>query len=90
MMVLIWSAPALSDLERIGDFIAEYNLVASVEMTDRIYAAPQRLVQFPGSGREGRAPDTRELVVAGTSYIVAYRIKQNRIEILAVIHGTQQ
>jgi toxin ParE1/3/4 len=33
-------------------------------------------------------PATRELVVAGTPWVVVYRVK-NRVEILRVLHGAQ-
>jgi toxin ParE1/3/4 len=41
-------------------------------------------------GRPGRVISTRELVVSGTPYIVAYRVREGVVEILAVIHGAQQ
>ena len=31
----------------------------------------------PGMGRPGRVPDTRELIIAGTPYIVAYTVDTN-------------
>ncbi|MGE7367549.1 type II toxin-antitoxin system RelE/ParE family toxin [Neorhizobium sp. NPDC001467] len=34
-------------------------------------------------------PGTRELVVAGTPYIVAYCVKNNRVEVLFVQHGAR-
>lgn len=37
-------------------------------------------------GRQGRVEGTRELIVPNTPYIVAYRIFENQIRILAVIH----
>ena len=36
------------------------------------------------------ADGTRELVVTGTPYIVAYTVLDNRVEILAVQHGAQE
>ncbi len=39
-------------------------------------------------GRRGRDPETRELVITDTPYIVGYRVT-NRVEVLAVIHGAQ-
>jgi toxin ParE1/3/4 len=33
---------------------------------------------------------TRELVISRTSFIAAYRVKGERIEILRVLHGSQQ
>jgi toxin ParE1/3/4 len=33
---------------------------------------------------------TRELVVTGTPYIVAYAVADQRVEVLAIIHGAQR
>jgi toxin ParE1/3/4 len=49
----------------------------------------QRLGRAPGRGRPGRISGTRELVVVGTPYIVAYRVHANDIEILTIQHGAQ-
>ncbi|MGB0108856.1 MAG: type II toxin-antitoxin system RelE/ParE family toxin, partial [Terriglobales bacterium] len=50
----------------------------------------QQLATFPMSGRSGRVPGTRELVISNTPFIAAYAIDQDRIVILAVYHGAQQ
>jgi plasmid stabilization system protein ParE len=42
------------------------------------------------SGRSGRVPATRELVISNTPFIAAYAIDQDRIVILAVYHGAQR
>ncbi len=41
------------------------------------------------SGRAGRVPGTRELVIANTPFIAAYAIQNARIVILAVYPGAQ-
>jgi toxin ParE1/3/4 len=41
-------------------------------------------------GRQGRAPGTRELVIARTPFIVAYRLHNETIEILRILHGAQR
>lgn len=48
------------------------------------------LSRHPEIGRQGRAGGTRELVVSRTPYIVAYRVADRRVEVLAVLHGAQQ
>ncbi len=42
------------------------------------------------SGREGRVDDTRELVLSNANFIVAYRVSNDEIEILAIKHGAQE
>jgi len=41
-------------------------------------------------GRVGRMQGTRELVISGTTFIVVYRVKGRRIELLRLLHGSQQ
>ena len=41
-------------------------------------------------GRSGRVIGTRELVVSGTPYVIPYRVKEDRLEWIAVFHGKQR
>jgi len=41
------------------------------------------------SGRAGRVPGTRELIISNTPFIVAYAIEKTDIVVLAVYHGAQ-
>ena len=59
-------------------------------MYDAITHSISRLVTFPEMGRRGRVPGTRELVITSQPYIVAYRIRGQTIDILAVLHGAQK
>jgi plasmid stabilization system protein ParE len=42
------------------------------------------------AGREGRVTGTRELVIRGTPFIVAYRLERNEVSILAVMHAARK
>ena len=48
------------------------------------------LLLHPKLGRAGRIKGTRELVVSRTSFIVAYRIEGQRIEVIRLLHGAQR
>jgi len=37
-----------------------------------------------------RLAGTRELVVPGTTFIIAYRVKAGRVDLLAVVHGARR
>jgi toxin ParE1/3/4 len=63
---------------------------AATQSVERILAAVERLVAFPQMGRPGRVPDTRELVITGTPFLVAYRQKGKQIQILALLHGARK
>jgi addiction module RelE/StbE family toxin len=77
-------------LDEIGAYIQADNPPAAARLISAIAMAVQRLADNPGRGRPGRIPDTRELVVAGTSYIVAYRVHAGDIEVLTIQHGAQR
>ncbi|WP_192355552.1 type II toxin-antitoxin system mRNA interferase toxin, RelE/StbE family [Mesorhizobium mediterraneum] len=89
-MRLVWSAFALSDRDGIFTHIEADNPAAAIAIDERIVAATRRLRDFPESGRSGRVPGTRELVITGTPYIAAYRATGETIRILRVLHGAQQ
>ena len=89
-MKLVWTKQAIADLDRAYSYIAETDPDRSQDMIGRIEKAVQSLQQFPKMGRPGRVPQTRELVISRTPFILPYRVWQNRIEILAVLHGSRR
>lgn len=89
-MKVRWTAPALFDLEAIGDFIAGDSPTAAVDTVTRVFEQVDRLREHPHLGRAGRIAGTRELVVAGTPFIVPYRLDSDAVEILAVFHGARR
>lgn len=89
MMQLIWSLDAENDLDAATDYIARDNVLAAINIREEIESQVRRLQTFPQSGRLGRMRRTRELVVAGTPYIVIYRVEEG-ITLVRVLHGAQQ
>jgi addiction module RelE/StbE family toxin len=87
--VVRWTKRARRRLDEIGARISEDNPAAAARVVAEIARGIQRLGSAPGRGRPGRIGGTRELVVVGTPYIVAYRIHANDIEILTIQHGAQ-
>ena len=67
-------------LDNIREHISRENAAAAQRVISRIRTAVQQLVITPGIGRPGRVEWTRELVVAGTPYIVPYRIKGDSVQ----------
>ena len=88
-MRLTWSAFALADRDDIFSHIEADSPRAAVAVDEHIAQAVLRLVEFPESGRSGRVPGTRELVIPRTPYITAYTLTQDRIRILRVLHGAR-
>ena len=59
-------------------------------MIDRLTKRSEQIAAFPQSGRmvpEYQAPDIREVIER--PYRIIYRIKQEQVDILAVVHGAQ-
>jgi toxin ParE1/3/4 len=90
-MRLFWTGPALSDLSAVHAYIARDNERAANAMVARIVdRAERQLSRLPESGRPGRIAKTRELVVAGTPYILPYRIIGGTVHILRVFHSARR
>jgi toxin ParE1/3/4 len=90
-MIVLWSSEAIDDLASLRAFIAEDDPAAAQRIVLRIgHNVAQLLSEQPQMGRPGRVPGTRELVLPGTPYVVPYRIRDNRIQVLRVYHGARR
>lgn len=89
-MKVVWTEPARQDLRQIFEYIAEDSPKAASKLLSIIQERAVLLQDNPHMGRMGRVDGTRELVIAGTMYILPYRVKDNQVQILAVFHGARQ
>ena len=89
-MIVRWLDQAVEDLKALRTYIARDNPSAAADIARRIRDAVKILGDYPAAGRAGRVPNTRELDVAGTAYILPYRVRAESVEILRVLHGAQQ
>lgn len=89
-MPIEWSPRALSDLDELQGYLAEESEGASGRVLLDILDGVMVLREFPNYGRSGRVTGTRELVVPHNSFIVPYRVKNERIEILRVLHAARE
>jgi addiction module RelE/StbE family toxin len=85
-----WTEPARRDLREIYLYIAQDNPYAARTLQAQIRERVTLLQDNPHLGRPGRIDGTRELVMANNPYILPYRVRQDRIEILAVYHGARK
>lgn len=77
-------------MEEIIDDIAQDRPIAAQKVVERIQRSIAYLTDHPLLGRQGRVPGTRELVVPGTPFILPYRVKDEIIEILHVLHAARR
>ncbi|MGH6754913.1 MAG: type II toxin-antitoxin system RelE/ParE family toxin [Bradyrhizobium sp.] len=90
-MRIVWTRRYLQELASIGDYIGERNPRAAVRVVKDIHSKTERLLSAnPFIGRAGEIKGTRELVIPGTPYIVAYRVGEAQIDILFVQHGARE
>jgi toxin ParE1/3/4 len=80
-----WTEQATRQLDQAHDYIALSNSEeVAARITREIVTSVQQLATFPVSGRSGRVPGTRELVISNTPFIAAYAVVHDRIVILAL------
>lgn len=84
-MQVNWTKRAASNLDAILTYIAQDNPLAATKFLSELLQKIDRLQSFPLLGRPGVVPLTRELVIHD-NYIAYYRVKQQRVEILRVLH----
>ena len=89
-MTVVWSPRAIDHLADLRAYIARENPGAAARTARKLLAAVDRLAALPNLGRPGRVSGTRELVVPGTRYVIPYRVRGERLEIIAVFHGRQR
>jgi toxin ParE1/3/4 len=86
---LLWTMVAVQDREQIFDYIALDSPSAALAVDGALSKQLSLLEEFPDMGRSGRVAGTRELVVQGTPFIVAYQVRKDSVRILRILHGAQ-
>lgn len=91
MAQIIWTEPALSDLEAIAEYIALDKPAAASRLVQKIFSSTDRLERFPESGRrppELKKSKYRELIVNPCR--VFYRVEGDRAFIVYVMRGERE
>ena len=83
-MTVVWSPRAIGHLAALRAYIARERPGAAARTATTLLSAVERLTALPNLGRPGRVSGTRELVVPGTRYVIPYRLRGERLEIIAV------
>jgi toxin ParE1/3/4 len=87
---LRWTRLARADVDAAHEYVTIDSASAADQFLERIVQATGVLVRHPMAGRTGRIPGTCELVLAGTPWIVVYKVRRGFIDILAVLHGARK
>lgn len=88
--LILWLPSAEADLTSIYRFIAADHQPAAEALLDRLWEAAESLRDYPqlGPARPEIAPDARSLTIG--NYLILYRIKDEAIEIVRILHGAQR
>ena len=88
-MQVRWTTPAAQDLEQITLYIQRDSESAAQAVAKALFDAANSLDLLPSRGRVGRIQGSREIVVPGLPYIIAYRVQVTAIQILHIYHGAR-
>jgi len=91
-MQVFWLQRAINELRAERVYIAKRNPSAAGEVADYLYQASLRLATLPYNAPESESKGYRELILTRYRYpyIIRYRIKGDRVEILRMIHGRRK
>jgi toxin ParE1/3/4 len=89
-VTIVWSPRAIEHLIHLRSYIARDNPKAANRIAGTLLEAVERLAELANLGRPGRVAGTRELVVPGTPYVIPYRLRGDRLEVIAVFHARQK
>ena len=87
-MELVWSEPALVDLEALRRWLGRDSQPLADRTTDRIFEAVERALTFPRIGRtvaEVGDESVREFLFR--SFRIVYLAAGERVAVLAILHG---
>jgi len=91
MAQVIWTEPALSDLNAIAEYIALDKPSAAINLVKKVFSSIERLEQFPESGR--KPPEfkkSRYLEVVVNPCRIFYRIEEDILYIVYVMRSEKK
>ena len=90
-MKVFWTDKATSHLLSIYECIQQDSPIYAEKLLDKLISRSEQIASFPYSGRkvpEYDAEHIREIFEG--KYRIIYRVNEDAVDILAVIHGVQQ
>lgn len=90
-MIVRWTTLAADDLLQISSYTEKrFGPAQARRAAMAIYDAADALKNAPLLGRAGRKPGTRELAIAGFPFLIIYRARNQAVQVVRVLHGSQQ
>jgi addiction module RelE/StbE family toxin len=89
-MQVKWLRRALRNLEQARNYVFQDNPTAAQELILKIQNAANQLQNYPFMGKNGRVEGTKELIISNSPYILIYRIKEESVEVLRILHASKR
>lgn len=91
MAQVVWTEPALQDLNEIAEYIALDKVSAANKLVQKVFSSTDRLDQFPKSGRKlPELDNSRYLELVVNPCRIFYRIEKNKVYILYVMRSERK
>jgi toxin ParE1/3/4 len=91
MAEVVWSEPALVDLEAIADYIALDKPEAAKALVQRVFAKTERLAEYPRSGSvPAELPGSRYRQLIESPCRIFYRVDQDIVVIVHVMRSERR
>jgi len=91
MAEVIWTEPALNDLDAIADYIALDDPIAARDLVQRIFKHVDQLISHPDSGSKPRElPGRRYRQIVEAPCRVFYRCDGETVYVLYVMRGERR
>ena len=91
MAQVIWTEPALQDLNEIAEYIALDKITAAKKFVRKVFSSTDRLEQFPTIGRNPPELDnSRYLEIIVNPCRIFYRIEKVKVYILYVMRSERK
>ena len=88
-MRLRWTPVAADDLESIYEYLSENHPSFAHSTAQLLYDTIRSLRQSPERGRHGVEPWNSGVEVARLPYIIVYRTTQEIVEVVRILHTSQ-
>lgn len=91
MAQIIWTEPALQDLNEIAEYIALDKINAAKKLVQKVFSSTDQLEEHPKSGRKPpELTNSRYLELIVNPCRVFYRIEEEKIYILYVMRSERK
>ncbi len=88
MAQVIWTEPALQDLNEIAEFIALDKISAANILVQKVFSVIERLEKYPKSGRKPpELESSRYLELVVNPCRIFYRVEKDKVFILYVMRS---